>query len=436
MFGLFHKSSDRPLSEKGLLGVLEYSQKSSRCIGQLADDNRVSANNLMTYGSVLGDDLTDVTHKLGQLLIQWSNILMEFQDSVDQYRDTLKSITVKEASLQPSRDQKRKLRDQIERLQSSLSSMDKVANLKEQLAQLEEFTAPDEADMSNFKRIATREGLYLLLNGMHAMASKSDIISTFGKYIVDELDVEPVKAGEERRAYEGADKTKRIQEDAQRAIEQWNPDKAKVRRTLTAHHGHNPLIVKQLPPVPPKEDVSPAPSASTSTKSNDSSTDKATQEPPRHVSLEEQNKQYSFYKPDEVVEEDEQDEPPRPSASTSTHTAAHGGGFSSVYLHHASPFQSHSQQQPQPFQQHQQQLNQQNLYQFYQHYLPPRPYDEMKSIFSPGAVFKGEETKRHDAGGFVLPSTNPNYRANPSRSVSSSSSRSITSDGDNKDKEE
>lgn len=58
MFGLFHKSSDRPLSEKGLLGVLEYSQKSSRCIGQLADDNRVSANNLMTYGSVLGDDLT------------------------------------------------------------------------------------------------------------------------------------------------------------------------------------------------------------------------------------------------------------------------------------------------------------------------------------------------------------------------------------------
>lgn len=58
MFGLFHKSSDKPLSEKGLQGVLEYSQKSSRCIGQLADDNRVSAHNLMTYGSVLGDDLT------------------------------------------------------------------------------------------------------------------------------------------------------------------------------------------------------------------------------------------------------------------------------------------------------------------------------------------------------------------------------------------
>ncbi|EPB87632.1 hypothetical protein HMPREF1544_05616 [Mucor circinelloides 1006PhL] len=435
MFGLFHKSSDRPLSEKGLLGVLEYSQKSSRCIGQLADDNRVSANNLMTYGSVLGDDLTDVTNKLGHLLIQWSNILMEFQDAVDQYRDTLKSISVKESSLQPSRDQKRKLREQIERLQSSLSSMDKVNNLKEQLAQLEEFTAPDEAEMSNFKRIATREGLYLLLNGMHAMSSKSDIISTFGKYIVDELDVDPVKVGEERRPYLGSEKTKRIQEDAQRAIEQWNPDKTKVRRTLTAHHGHNPLIVKQLPPVPPKdvEAVSPTPSATASTKSEASknSAEEASV-PPRVVSLEEQNKQYSFYKPDEVVEDEDE---PRPSASTSTSTATTntphgGGGFSSVYLHHSSPFQS----QQQPFQQQQQQLNQQNLYQFYQHYLPPRPYDEMKSIFSPGAVFKGEETKKHDAGGFVLPSTNPNYHPNPSTSSRSvSSSKSITSDDDKDD---
>lgn len=361
---------------------------------------------------------------------------MEFQDSVDQYRETLKSISVKESSLQPGRDQKRKIKDQIERLQNSYSSMDKLNNLKEQLAQLEEFTAPDEAEMNNFKRIATREGLYLLLNGMHAMASKSDIISTFGKYIVDELDVEPVKVGEERRPYEKAEKTKRIQDDAERAIEQWNPDKAKVRRTLTAHHGHNPLIVKQLPPVPPKDNdvVSPVPSATASTKSEASknSEEKDNEEeeeevdvPHRTVSLEEQNKQYSFYKPDEIVDDQEE---PRPSASTSTTTSTtHGGGFSNVYLHHSSPFQQHQQQ----FQQQQQQLNQQNLYQFYQHYLPPRPYDEMKSIFSPGAVFRGEETKKHDAGGFVLPSTNPNFQPKPSTSSKSvSSSRSVTSDGD------
>jgi hypothetical protein len=358
---------------------------------------------------------------------------MEFQDSIDQYRDTLKSISVKEASLQPGRDQKRKLRDSIERLQGSLSSMDKLNNLKEQLEQLEKFTEPDEIEMNNFKRIATREGLYLLLNGMHAMASKSDIISTFGKYIVDELDVRPVKPGEERQPYTGAEKTKRVVDDAKKAIDQWNPDKAKVRRTLTSHLGRNPLIVKQLPPVPMPEKTSPTPSATTSTSSQ-KPTEEAVEEeeeadvvvPNRTVSLEEQHKQYSFYKPDEVItvtEEEEQETqlPPtvyqpqlNPSPSTSSNTA-HSGGFSSMYLR--SPHLL-----PQPGL-----TNQQSLYQFYQHYLPPRSYEEMTSMFSPGAVFRAsEENKKNDAGGFVLPSSNPNY-LQPKPSTSTTSQRSTSS---------
>lgn len=53
----FHKSdSNKPLSEKGLNGVLYYSAKSSRDITQFAENNRVSANNLMTFGALLGDD--------------------------------------------------------------------------------------------------------------------------------------------------------------------------------------------------------------------------------------------------------------------------------------------------------------------------------------------------------------------------------------------
>lgn len=52
----FHKQ-EKSLSEKGLTGVLHYANKSSRDIAQLADNNRVSANNLMSYGSMLGDDL-------------------------------------------------------------------------------------------------------------------------------------------------------------------------------------------------------------------------------------------------------------------------------------------------------------------------------------------------------------------------------------------
>ncbi|KAI9483000.1 MAG: Eisosome component PIL1-domain-containing protein [Benjaminiella poitrasii] len=343
MFGLFHKSGEKTLSEKGLLGVLEYTNKLSRDVAQLADNNRVSANNLMSFGCHLGDDLTDVTQKMGHLLIEWSNIIMEFSEAIEQYRETLISISTKEAILQPGRDQKRKLKDNIERLQSSFSSMDKVNSYKEQLEQLEKFTEPDEIEMSNFKRIATREALYLLLNGMHAMASKTDIISTFGKYIVDELDVQPVEVGQERPQYLAEEKTKRIEEDTMRAIAGWRPDRAKVRRTLTDHHGHNPLISKQLPPVPTKynalshDQSSSLLSTSSSSRLNDEKLDDTKQDvPDRTVSLLEENKQYSFYKPDDVVEvaaikKEEEEEAKKEQASEQTKNDEQGDYHLSEY---------------------------------------------------------------------------------------------------------
>ncbi|KAI8334464.1 Eisosome component PIL1-domain-containing protein [Blakeslea trispora] len=442
MFNLFHKSSDKSVSEKGLLGVIEYTGKSSRNVAHLADNNRISANNLMAYGSHIGDDLTDVTHKLGQLLMEWSHVLMEFSGTMDQYRDTLKSISIKEQALQPSRDQKRKLQESIERLQSSYSSLDKVNALKEQLKELEEFTEADEVEMANFKRIATREGLYLLLNGVHAMASKSDIVSTFGKYIVDELDVAPIEPYQTRPEYQGAEKTKRVQEDALRAIENWTPDQTKLRRTLTSHHGKNPLLVKRVPsvaPVPPPKDI----------QGEEESIDI----PDRIGSLE--NPEHSYYKPDEMEQpveepeelpeeavdqeekkdqenEDSQYQPPpeppihypsvllSPAANPTLSSAGASPMTTNNALHPPHPY----------YYQHQPAFNQQNLYQFYQHYLPPRSYEEMSSTLSP--VFRGSnlaedqlQSNRHsDAGGFVLPSDNPNYylHGNHSRRPSAASS--------------
>lgn len=335
------------------------------------------------------------------MMLQWSNIMIEFSDAIDQYRETLKSVVIKEAALQPARDQKRKIKEKIEQLGTSMQSLDKLEILNEQLRQLEEETEPDEVEMKNFKRMATREALYIFLNGMHAMASKTDIISTFGKYIADELNVDPVKPGEERPLYEGTEKTKRITEDAQRALSEWNPDKTKIRRTLTSHHGHNPLIIKRLPTLPKSSSTKTNESSSSVTPSPSTSSNSVKSDvviPPRNTSLEEQHKQYSFYKPDDVVTtESEEELSPAPSAPPT-------GGFSSMYL-------NNHYQQPS--------LNQQNLYQFYQHYLPPKSYEEMTKTFSPGAVFRSDESKKHDAGGFVLPSTNPNFALSPSRSAKS-----------------
>ncbi|KAI9264464.1 Eisosome component PIL1-domain-containing protein [Sporodiniella umbellata] len=355
-FKPFHKSNEKSLSEKGLSGILEHTSKISKGIVQVADDNRIASNNLIMYGSPLGEDLTDVTGKMGNLLVEWSTVLMEFSDSIEQYRETLKSITAKESTLQQSRDQKRKMKEQIDKLSESALATDRMNALKEQLKELEEFTAPDEIEMDNFKRVATREALYLMLNGMFALSSKTDIISSFGKYIVDELNTDPIQPGEERPPYHGTAKTKRVQEDARNAIYNWKPDQGKLRRTLTSHHGHNPLIAKankDLPPVPPNPDDLPD----------------ETVDMPEPTPVKTPN---PMYKPDAV--------------DLGVHHTFNSPGFVNG---------------------HNQPLNQQNLYQFYQNYLPPKSYEEMSRAFSP--VF---QEKRHDVGGFVLPSTNPNFMLN------------------------
>lgn len=242
---------------------------------------------------------------MGHLFIEWSNVMMEFSDAMNQYRETLKSIATKESSLQNSRDQKKKLRENIDRLQGSLSSLDKMNALKLQLAQLEEFTAPDEVELDNFKRIATREALFNLLNGMHAMSSKTDIITNYGKYIVDELDANPIEFGEKREPYTSHQKTKKIEEEAKLKIDQWSPETSKFRRTMTTHYGYNPLLDKLLPavkiqsnqrgPIDDEEDnndVEAEPIPET--------VDDTVVIPNRTISLEEQYKQYSFYKPDQI----------------------------------------------------------------------------------------------------------------------------------------
>lgn len=386
---------------------------------------------------------------------------MEFSDSIDQYRENMKIISLKEASLQPGRDQKRKLREKIDQLQGSLSALDKIAALEDQLSHLEHLTELDEIEMENFKRMTTRKGLYTLLEGMNAMAGKTNIISTFGKNIVDELYVTPLKLGEDRPIYQAEERTKGVLEYVIKSVEDWHP---KVN-----NHRHQAIHSKDLPPVP---------ISSTASSSND-----PVVLPPRHVSLEEQHKQYTFYKPDEVVLEDQLDlSPPiptqsnrptstpppfptqststgiptrpistppsfptqststtttppipRPTQSTSTGTTRPTSAPRPIQSSSTNTTTSNNYRRPTtspsppPLNQYQPGFS--NFYlntqqQNYPNYLPNKEYEELASSYHSGAVFRGgcdeEEdddddkttTKRnskHDAGGFVLPSTNPNY---------------------------
>ncbi|KAI8376055.1 Eisosome component PIL1-domain-containing protein [Radiomyces spectabilis] len=466
--------------DKNLTNLLESESKVASQWLQLAHSRRVSANQLMTYGRPLGDDLTDVTTKLGNLLIQWSNIMIDFSDSYKQYQATMKTIAERESALYPSREKKRRLQESIEKLEENHpGAVDKLMDLKSQLAELEQFTEPDEVEMANFKRIAAREAFYLLLNGMHEMASKTDIVASFGKYIVDELDVTPVKSNNERRPYQGTEQTNRVVEDACQAIQDWKPDSAKVRRTLTSHHGSNPLLTrrkkrengteKDLPPTPlPSSETAAEHEQSVSdseqltaneTTTADETAEEETvaededidgvdasdtvddpsttaEEDISGVAPSPVTSETSFYKPDDVREH-ETGEPSSPLPQGPVSEESHGmprspllsphspnvGGFSPIYL----GLPEH-----------------QKLYQFYQNYTPPKPYEEMAQLLSPHAVFTPayrhhahsnsmDSANRADPGGFVLPFQNPNNQPHHQRSTSISSNTSFHSNSAHED---
>ncbi|KAI7860089.1 Eisosome component PIL1-domain-containing protein [Circinella umbellata] len=374
-----------------------------------------------------------------------SSIMTEFSSNYEQYCETMESIAEKEATLRTGREKKIKLEETIERYeQEHPGGVEKYMQLKEQLAKVEEKLLPAEMDMSNYQRIAMRESMYILLNGINEMASKMDTIATFAKYVVDELDVTPIEPGETRPKYRGADRTATVVKDAKRAVDYWKPDGAKLRRTLTSQHGHNPLV-KKLPPPPAfdeqnvqlkdGEDEIRVEEETEPTNNNDE------EEKP------EDDDNSSFYSipitsPIEKKPAEEMNHKPDEPSPTSHHQhlrstsnvsnssfgvggfypppspnpALGPGGFSNIYLD-------------------------QNLYQFYQHYPAPQPYDEMARQHYRPTPSHSPYLGPHQApyppvgpGGFVLPGSNPLYHAptaqpQPKPTTSTSTVSSLPSAG-------
>ncbi|ORX54927.1 hypothetical protein DM01DRAFT_1286451 [Hesseltinella vesiculosa] len=369
--------------DPNLLQFLDSQKKVSTQWLQLADQQRIAANDLMLFGRPLGDDLTDVTSKTGNILNKWVEVINNFSATCDQFQMTMKSIADRESTQHRSREKVRKLEDSLISLERDRpAALDKHAELKQRLDRAKEANAVDECELDNFKRVVVREAIYLFLNGMHEFASKTDIISCFGKYIADELEVTPIKITEERRPYRATEHTSRIVKDASANIDNWKPDDAKLRRTLTSHHGTNPLIAQQ-------KALPPAPSMSTSSKSNTSTTNyRSSPKPP----LTTQDSAYSLHKPDAL--------------DAFTFVIFWSLSFSIGLPDH------------------------QKLYQFYADYSPPKTYEEMTRMYQSNAVFHPTsspgQSGRIDAGGFALPN-NQFLQPQPSQSTSTTSNMSESS---------
>ncbi|KAI9318212.1 Eisosome component PIL1-domain-containing protein [Dichotomocladium elegans] len=426
-FNLFHTRSlsdgkSNAPEDKSFGPLLESERKMVKEWVKIADSHHTIANQLKLSCRPFGDAMADVGSKVGDMIEMASSIYSDVAGQSEQFRATMKTLGEKQALIASINDTTVRLQETIRKHEENHpGQVDKLMELKQQLVEHEEASLGPMTDASNFQRVAMREALYLFLNTMHEMASKIDIVASFGKYIVDELDVTPVQPGMTRPPYHGTEQTTRIVKDAKRAITNWHPDSATVRRTLTSHHhGQNPLVVvappataaapapaegKELPKLPTgSEPHSPIESAHSSGRSSPTTTTSSSSSFYSSQSV----SSPAVYKPDEVT------------ISSHSHPTASAAATSSY------PPPPHLTPQPMPsadpaspphypglgpggfspFVLEQQQ--QQHLYQFYQHYVPPRPYEDMAS----------QQRQRHPSpqhspflgpGGFVLPTVNPNF---------------------------
>ncbi|KAG2177760.1 hypothetical protein INT43_003007 [Umbelopsis isabellina] len=403
---------------------------------QLAQERRQAAHGMVTYGRPLGDDLTDITEKVGQLMVYWSDVIAGFANNYEQYRNSLKTIAEQEKVLMSNREKKRSLEDRIHSTQRNQpEAVHRVNEYKAQLTELEQKMLPGETEIGNYKRMATKEALYILFNGMHELAGKTDIIATTAKYCADNIDVHPIQPGEQRAAYRSTEQTTRMVNDAKRALDTWSPDQNKVRRTLTsAHRGRNPLtqrrrssnadLDKELPEVPPENTnmlspPNPSPSLSTPISERDRNQYRRASaggnvQQPAHYSGRESHRlsapstgmQGAPYKPNEY----------NSSSPWDDHTPSPPGRVESPTY----PPTSY-QLTPPDFQQY---------YQFYEQYTPPQPWDEVAGQLgkSPAIFHPVIQDTRRDAGGFVLPGSvrmDQELRSPTPQSTNSSERRSV-----------
>ncbi|KAI8983568.1 hypothetical protein BDB01DRAFT_791272 [Pilobolus umbonatus] len=412
-----------------LAGLLYFSDKVRHGLSQVADDNKEVAAKLMMYGSSLGEDMTDVTSKLGSLFIQWSNILLEYAACVNQFNETLKPITLRDEKILSGEYQAMMIRNTIDRLQNlperTLLIERNIAKYGSLLDTVQKATDIERKENQEFTRRSMHLGLTSLMNGMHTMAGKTDVIPTYGTDIVDEINRDFTKY-DSCTPYISKDKTQKIYDDATHAISIWPVIDNKLGNNCSSNIPIrvNNNGIQQSPSIPATVDhqlTSPSSSPSISASSSTSSKPQSTEKTPFKKLAEDPIMHYSFHKPNVYRDHLNNMEASNISHNTTDDllspeiivfpSSSHPvnskfiGGFPGFYVdENKRPLNN---------------LLQKNSDSFRPISLPPLPYKNTATQFDTNTLFNvplkiNTQAQGYNVGGFVLPNfskSTPNYRS-------------------------
>lgn len=118
---------------------------------ETAGRERVSiGTQLSEWGEQTGDDaINDVSDKIGVILSEMGEQEDNYAHAMDDARNVLKQVRNTEKSVQPSRDNKRKIADEIAKLKVKEPESTKLVTLEQELVRAEAENLVAEAQLTN-----------------------------------------------------------------------------------------------------------------------------------------------------------------------------------------------------------------------------------------------------------------------------------------------
>ncbi|KZT42574.1 hypothetical protein SISSUDRAFT_892176 [Sistotremastrum suecicum HHB10207 ss-3] len=198
-------------------------------IQKLATDLTKASESLKIWGAGEGDDLGDVLNHSCAIFAHVSSGLLAYASHEIVVRDHMKAIRTREEKLDETKRRRKAVGSKAEAAEKKLSKMgsenknlvsqtDLLNKLREEIRMLDTEIMTEEAKLSDFKRLSTKNFMALKLGGLLEFAEKATIVGELGKLIIDEIPIGTLAPGHPRPMYTGRENTEKLEQEISRCV--------------------------------------------------------------------------------------------------------------------------------------------------------------------------------------------------------------------------
>ncbi|KAF8580310.1 hypothetical protein K439DRAFT_1415439 [Ramaria rubella] len=196
---------------------------------KLAVDFTRASESLKNWGLGEGEDLGDVLSHATGIYAHITTALNNFANHEHTVRAHLKSIRSREEKLDELKRKRKSVAAKADAADKKLAKMsgenknlpaqtELLTKLRDEIRQLDTEIMVEEARLSDFKRMSTRNFMALKLGGLLEFGEKATIVGELGKLLIEEIPLEPTPPGQPRAFYQSHPKTENLSAEVSRCI--------------------------------------------------------------------------------------------------------------------------------------------------------------------------------------------------------------------------